>query len=406
MELLDKDKKETLKSIIKELHAGLSQTEAKQRFTQEIGDISYSEVAALEQALIDEGMSPEEIQKFCNVHAMIFEDSLQKHQLREDNPAHPVYLFQLENREIEKITRNLTVLFSLIDTIELIELKRQIAQELLKLRDIELHYTRKEQLLFPYLEKQGFMGPSKVMWGKDNEIRALLKQVLAAIEQVADHAQLRELLESNLHTLVEEVDGMIFKEENILFPASLEKLSTEDWVQILRESDEVGYAYIGKPANIEQLISELQRAADEQHTTWDGHQVCFPTGNLNLNELTNILNALPVELSFVDTEDKVRYFSDNKHRIFVRTPSAIGRKVQNCHPPQSLDLVEKILSSFKQGTRDRADFWLEIKGKMIYIDFLAIRDQKGNYLGTLELTQDITDLKNKQGEKRLLDEKN
>ena len=397
-------KKEVLKGIINDLHRGLSVAEAKERFELEVGEISSTEIASIEQSLIDEGVSPDEIKKFCNVHALLFQEALERSVSADESPGHPVFLFKLENREIEKITAELKEALAEVHKGNPEAAREQIREQLSRLEGLELHYTRKEQILFPYLERYGFEGPSKVMWGKHNEIRDLYKQASSGLDQADTQELLRELAERTLDTLIEEVEGMIFKEENILFPASLEKLSAADWVEILKESKNVGYAYIERPAETEHLIRELTHAAPAE-AVWEEGQISFPTGKLNLKELTHILNLLPVELTFVDAEDTVRYFSDSQSRIFVRAKSVIGRKVHNCHPPQSVDLVEKILSAFKAGTRQRAEFWLEIKGRMINIEFLAVRDEAGRYLGTLELTQDITDLKTRAGERRIFDEK-
>jgi hypothetical protein len=211
-------------------------------------------------------------------------------------------------------------------------------------------------------------------------------------------------VERVLVPLIEEVDGMIFKEENILFPTSLEKLEPGDWVQILRESDHVGYVFIQKPAETTVLTRDLQAALVEE-ATYQDRSVAMPSGTIRLNELLHLLNALPVDLTFVDREDTVRYFTEGRHRIFSRTRSVIGRKVQNCHPPQSLDVVEKILNSFKEGKKDSVDFWINYQGRLVYIRYLAVRDQRGKYLGTLEVTEDITGIKDIEGEKRLLDER-
>ena len=397
--------KEALKGILRDLHRGLPVEEAKERFEREVGEISSTEIASLEQSLIDEGVSPEEIKKFCNVHALLFQEALEQTVTGEESPGHPVFLFKLENREIEKMTASLRETMEGAGQGDWLQIRQKIKEQLIGLEGLELHYTRKEHLLFPYLERCGFMGPSKVMWGKDNEIRDLYKETLMKLNQAESPGQLRELIEGTLAALIEEVEGMIFKEENILFPTSMEKLSASDWVDILKESGSIGYAFIENPGETEQLVRELEHAAPKE-TAWEGGEVAFPTGRLYLKELTHILNALPVELTFVDADDTVRYFSDSRGRTFVRTKSVIGRKVHNCHPPQSVDLVEKILSSFKAGTRDSAEFWLEIKGRMINIEFLAIRDEGGRYLGTLELTQDITELKKREGERRIFDESN
>ncbi|MGQ9608949.1 MAG: DUF438 domain-containing protein [bacterium] len=393
---LDKEqKKNILKDIILKLHQGLSLEEAKKRFEEEIGSITSSEIASLEQSLIDEGLTPDEIKKFCNVHALLFQSALEESVSKEESPAHPVSLFKFENREIEKIIGKIKGVLENSEELD----KKQIKQLLTELKDIEIHYTRKEQLLFPYLERYGFFGPSKVMWGKDNEIRDLLKLSISEIDSVDEKRELK-----NLNLLIEEVEGMIFKEENILFPTSLEKLSTNDWIEILKESESVGYAFIEKPKRTDMLIQELKRALIEEPTFKD-ETIILPTGEIKLNELMSILNTLPFDITFVDKDDTVRYFSESEDRIFLRTRSVIGRKVQNCHPPQSVEVVEKILRSFKDGVRDSVDFWINYKGKLIYIRYFALRDIQGNYLGTLEVTQDITGIKKIEGEKRLLDER-
>jgi DUF438 domain-containing protein len=272
---------------------------------------------------------------------------------------------------------------------------------LTQLKGLEVHYTRKEQLLFPYLEKYGFMGPSKVMWGKDDEIRSMLKDATAKL----DATEVEKYVKTHLSPLIEEVEGMIFKEESILFPAALEKLSVDDWVEILKDSEEVGYAFIEKPKDTSALISELKGAVIQEPKVKDENVVSLPTGELGLEELMNMLNALPVDITFIDKDDKVKYFSGGKERVFVRTRSVIGRKVQNCHPPKSVEIVERILSSFKTGKKDSVDFWINLGGKLIYIRYFAVRDEKRQYLGTLEVTQDITGIRKLGGEKRLLDEK-
>ena len=399
---LDKQaKKEALKDIILKLHSGLTAEKAKDRFEKEIGNITSTEIAELEQGLINDGLSPDEIKKFCNVHALIFQSALEKADSAEVNQAHPIHLFKLENREIEKLTGALRLMAS---ELNLNYARPKIKDTLLKLRDIEKHYERKEQLLFPYLERQGFMGPSKVMWGKDNEVRDLLKAALSGIDKAGDQSQLQDYVKNTLRPLIEEVDGMIFKEENILFPTSLEKLAPADWVAILQESDDIGYVFIERPTETQALVKDLKDALAEE-PVWQDGAIALPSGAIKPNELMALLNTLPVDLTFVDKDDTVRYFSEGRERIFTRTRAVIGRKVQNCHPPQSVDVVEKILASFKDGSKDVYDFWINYRDKLVYIRYFAMRDKQRNYLGTLEVTQDITGIKKLEGEKRLLDER-
>ena len=403
-DLTKEAKKEVMKDIILKLHAGLSLDEAKERFEKEVGNISSTEIADIEQTLINEGLSPEEIKKFCNVHALLFQSALEKSASEETFPSHPIHLFKLENREIEKLINSLKDAIRKKEEHGLSSFKERTKGSLLKLRGVETHYERKEQLLFPFLEKQGFTGPSKVMWGKDDEVRDLLKTALTEIDIISSLKEAEAYAKKSLDPLIEEIKGMIFKEENILFPASLEKLNPGDWVEILRESDDVGYAFIEKPAETEVLMKNLETALLEEPVFQDS-VIYMPTGTIRLDELMYLLNILPVDLTFVDNEDTVRYFSESKDRIFRRTRAVIGRKVQNCHPPQSVDVVEKILTLFKEGKRDFFEFWINLQERFVYIRYLALRDKDGQYLGTLEVTQDITEVKKLEGEKRLLDER-
>lgn len=398
------EKRKVVKDIIKALHEGLSPEEAKRQIMEQAGTLTSSEIAQIEQSLIDEGMSTDEIKKFCNVHALLFESSLNEMVLKEESEGHPIHLFKLENREIEKRTRMIRDFLEKRGQMQADAFRAGILGHLEQLSGVHVHYERKEQLLFPFLEKYGFMGPSKVMWGKDNEIRDLLKKAMGQARSLTGMEQADALVQESLGPLLEEVEGMVFKEENILFPSSQEKLQPRDWIDILKESEEVGYVFIEKPKETAAVIAELKKALTEvPEITGDG-MVAFPTGQLGLKELMLILNMLPVDITFIDQDDTVRYFSDNRDRAFVRTRTVLGRKVQNCHPPQSVDLVERILSDFKEGKRDTAEFWIDFKSRFITIKFYAVRDEKRNYLGTMEVTMDATGIRGLKGEKRLLDE--
>ncbi len=395
--------KQVIKDIILELHKGLSFEEAQKRLEQEVGSISSHQIAQVEQSLIDDGMTPDEIKKFCNVHALLFESSLEAGSGDEESEAHPLKFFKEENREIEKITVLLKDLTGKAGEKDLAEFREEVSGLLDKLGDVEKHYVRKEQILFPYLERYGFMGPTQVMWGKHNEIRDLFKKARSELGGISSTQDVENLIEEALNPLIEEVDGMIFKEENILFPTSLEKLQTEDWVDVIKESEQVGYAFIEPPTDTAHLVDTLKKTAAEEPFL-DDSKIKLPSGELSPKQLMHMLNYLPVDITFVDQDDVVRYFSENEERIFVRTRAIIGRKVENCHPPQSVDQVQKIVSSFKDGTRDSAEFWIKLNGKMIYIIFFAIRDENGRYMGALEVAQDITRLQQLTRERRLLDE--
>jgi hypothetical protein len=407
-ELGQEAKAAVMKDIILQLHQGLPVTEAKERFEREIGDVTSTEIAAMEQSLIDEGLSVDEIKMFCNVHALLFQSALERAPLEETSPAHPVSLIKAENVEITKLVASLrevagTAGQSGADPAAFSRAKEEIKAGLVRLRGVDVHYERKEQILFPYLEKYGFMGPSKVMWGKNNEVRDMLKKALSELELVTGPEAMRAYVDATLIPLLDEVDGMVFKEENILLPTSLEKLQPADWVSVLKQSPEIGYVFIQPPEEADILVRSLQ-AEFEEPVVEDG-MVSLPSGKLGLLELLGLLNTLPFDLTFVGADDTVKYFTEGAERIFARPRAVIGRKVQNCHPPQSLDVVEGILASFRAGEKDSYEFWIELQGKMGHIRYFAVRDKAKNYLGTLEVTQDITRIKKLEGQKRLVDER-
>ncbi len=380
------ERKRVLKEILAELHKGLTLEAAKERFEAEIGRVTSVEIFDLEQSLLEEGVPAEEIKKFCNVHALLFEKDLEKSMADPASPSHPVALFKAENAEIKRRVDSAKALLPALKEGKGGDWVRGLIEEL---RAVLKHYERKEQLLFPYLEKAGFYGPSKVMWGKHDEVRELFKK--AAFSSPAEFP-------AAAGALLDEIEAMIFKEENILLPTALEKLKPADWAVIFRESAQAGYIFIDPPAAAAEALDIAQNAS-----SLSGASVNLPSGSLALEALTALLNTLPVDLTFVDEEDTVRYFTEGKDRVFLRARSIIGRKVQNCHPPQSLDKVERILDAFKSGKKSCEEFWINMKGRLIHIRYFALRGERGKYLGALEVTQDITDIQKIKGEKMLAD---
>ncbi len=380
------NKKEVIKDILKKLNAGMSFDEAKKEVVSKIGSIESEELFEIEQELINEGISPDEIKRFCNVHALLFEGIFENKVSNISHPAHPVNIFKAENREIEKRTKEIR---KAIDEKNFSKI-RNLLNELVKIKS---HYDKKEQILFPYLEKQSFFGPSKVMWGKDNEIRELLKSA------IDNFSNTDEYIKNYVIPLIDEIDGMIFKEENVLFPTVIEKLNPQDWVEIFKEMSLAGFVFIEPPNEAFEAKDIIKKS--ERVNYQDGF-VIFPTGRLKLDEIKHIFNTLPVDITFVDKDEIVRYFSDSKDRVFLRTSSVIGRDVKNCHPPQSLDAVKKVIDDLKNGRVKSHDFWINMKGRLIYIRYFAVRDEFENFLGILEVTQDITEIKRLDGEKRLV----
>jgi hypothetical protein len=396
MATIDAKKKKIVAQIIRQLHQGLPVEKAKERILREVGTLSSAEITDIEQSLIDEGVPPDEIKRFCNVHALLFESALEKTVETPESSGHPVNLLRRENREIEKIVAGLKLAVKEMEGPGRIHALAAVKRQLGMLDGVDRHYAIKENAIFPYLEKNGFPGPSKVMWAKHNEVREMIKKAAAGLASGSPDT-------AALVALATEIEGMIFKEENILFPAALERISVKEWVEILRACDEIGYPYV-HGAGLHDTLQEAGKL-EEQAAAMGRGEIVLPTGRFSLDELTATLNALPIDITFVDAEDRVKYFSQSKDRIFVRAKSVIGRNVENCHPPQSAHKVKEIVEAFKNGSRDHADFWIRLHGKLVYIRYFAVRDPDRKYLGTLEVTQDLTEIMKLEGERRLLDDR-
>jgi PAS domain S-box-containing protein len=397
--------KESLKDIIHALHAGLSIEAAKERFHEEIGTMSTQQLIEAEQSLIEDGLPPEEVARFCNVHVALVEDGLQ--QDSSGGEPEPIRRIRLDNGSIGGLSRRIRQAAEEAgDWRARIE---RIQASLSRLGNLERHYQLKENSIFPFLEKHGFPGPSRVMWEKDNEIRSLLKTAIARISAVNGQAEFGAFRGESLLPLLDEIDGMIQKEDEILLPAARDRLTGEEWARVAIDIDEVGLAFAVTP---QPAGSAAPAATDAAHVATDAgpardsgsvDQMNLGSGDLSAIEIAAMLNALPFDITFVDAEDRVRYFNEATERTFVRTRSVIGRRVQNCHPPQSIDAVQRILDSFRSGREDNCDFWFRHHGRLIHIRYFAVRDTTGEYIGTLEVTQDITELQHLEGEKRLAD---
>lgn len=400
-------RQKVLKELIMELHKGKSVEEVKARFEKLIEGITASEISEMEQGLIMEGMPVEEVQRLCDVHAAVFKGSIEEIHREEqgkkpeDMPGHPVHTFKLENRELEKlINENIKPQLENFKRADSRENVHKLIESFNLLLDIDRHYSRKENLLFPYMEKYGITAPPKVMWGVDDEIRAAIKEVKALLQGYGGG---KDELAQKMEAAADRVLEMIFKEENILFPMVLETLTEDEWMSIAAESDEIGYC-LTQPAGKWKPERVPVEGKDTGTNKTAGGAIRFETGVLSTEEINLMFNTLPVDITFIDKDDVVKYFSQGKERIFARTKAVIGRTVQNCHPPQSVHIVEKLLEDFKSGKKDHEDFWIRMGGVFVYIRYFAVRNENGEYMGTMEVSQNIKPIQEMQGEKRLLSE--
>lgn len=384
-------RQELLKSLILELHDGTSFESVRKKFEAHFKEVSAKEIAEMEQALIKDGLPVESIQKLCDVHASVFKGTIEEiHRPEEEEKisGHPVHSFLLENTVIEgKIEK-------IYDSMTTSDFESAL-EELKKLREIDRHYARKENLIFPLLEKHEITGPPKVMWAIDDEVRNELEEISKMTSSEIEES------DQKIKSTLKKIDEMIYKENNILIPMTLETFSSEEWAEIEKGSDEFGFTFIKVIRN---WIPEVVAKTEENEIPDTMQHIRLSAGALSQEELNCMLNTLPVDITFVDNKNKVKYFSEGKERIFPRPRTIIGREVKNCHPPASVHIVEKLMEDLRSGKKDSEDFWIKMGNRFVYIRYFAVRNEKNEYLGTMELTQDIHHIVELEGEKRLLNE--
>jgi len=378
MEMLG-DRKGMLKSIIKQLHQGADIEEMREKAKEILKDLTPDEIAEIEQEMVKEGITREEMEKLCDIHLEVFKESIEGKSLSLPE-WHPLHILMEEHRIL---LRHASMLAEAAENHDEKETEKIISH----VKEAEKHYLREENILFPYMEKHGITEPPAIMWMEHDKIREMKKGIYDAMEK-KDYERMKNLAGG----LAEMLSHHFYKENNILFPTAFKIMEENEWDSIRKEFDEIGYC----------CFIPQKRAEHEEKEKMGKGEIKFETGNLYMEELEAMMNSLPFDITFIDREDRVKYFNQSKERIFIRTKAIIGRKVQNCHPSKSVDVVNKILEEFRNGTRSKAEFWIDMNGRKIYIRYFPVR-RDGEYVGTMEVTQDITDIKKIEGERRLLD---
>ena len=430
-------KKKLLKEMIKELHSGKKPEELIEKFRDVLKNVSPLEIPLVEQELVKEGMKPTEIAKLCDLHVLIFRESV-KDAIKIDDleDGHPLKNLVLEN---EKITKDAEILGLYSATLvrakdeqtrqDILMNVKSIAEKIKKV--YYTHYDREEMVIFPHIERRGLSAVSTVLWRKHDEIRIMIKKLLNLLRRIrADEGYVQKV--NALGTQLSQVlVDMVFRENNILYPTLKALLSEGEWLAIKQQEKEFGYYGIEVkdkwrpdvkpiyPYEISEVISEEQlskipdymkkelskrevKIQPDTYKIYNEKDIALEVGFLNSENLNLIFKYLPIDITYIDENDRVKFYSGGT-RLFKRSPSIIGRPVQLCHPPQSVYMVNKILDAFKSGKRDFAEFWIQMGERFVYIKYFALRDEGGNYKGTLEVTQEIRYFKELEGEKRLLD---
>ena len=389
-------RKQTLKDIIKRLHNGESVEDVKEEFEKTFAGVSANEISEAEAELMKEGIKVEEIQSLCDVHASVFKGSIEEiHNPTDPSkiPGHPLNTLIKENRKIESIIEKIN---SNIIELDKDENYSNLLSSIEELDIINIHYQKKENLIFPIMEKYGIVAPPQVMWGVDDEIRDMIKFLKAILKENIENSQ---SIITKVGEMISKINEMIFKEENIMIPMIVEKFTEDDWKTIVEGSGD--FDTIVEESGDYKAKIEKEAKVEEKEQLKDG-MLSLPSGYFTAEELTCMLNTLPFDITFVGKDDKIKYFSENGERTFHRTRAIIDRDVSNCHPPKSVHIVEKIVEDFKAGKKDNEDFWIKLGEQYVLIRYFAVRNSQGEYLGVLEVTQNIKPIQEITGEKRLM----
>lgn len=360
-----------------------------------IDTVTPAETMQVLDALLVNNYPFETVKKNVGKIINAFYHSLQETKLEIEDENHFLSLLMLENRAVEKIMAGIrNVLKPLMngpgtdDATLLAELKTL----LLQLKDYDLHYLKKENILFSYLENAfPDFRCLHLMWSFHDDYRRSLPNLLQLLEaEQVDKA----LLNAEMARLFYVVLPLVFREEKIVFPVSLRAIPPKAWAEMLEQSREIGWCYGVEPVYAESIAEAAGSLPD---------LVALKTGFLSPEQIILMLNHLPVDITFVDENDEVRYFSGGPDRVFHRTNAIIGRKVQNCHPHESVHIVNRIVDAFRKGEKEVAEFWIQMGPKFVHIRYYALRDAEGAFRGAIEVSQDVTGIRALEGNRRLLD---
>ena len=382
------ERQEILKNLMLRLHAGEDKEVIQEEFNEVFDEISPYEIQLMERNLMSEGITFAEIMSLCNVHANLMGSKVNTQTTVADfeQPGHPVHVMKMENLAIrgalDRVERLLVNFLETKDSTIEKGLKRQISL----LDQFENHYQRKEYAMFPIMEKKGITAPPKVMWGVHDQIRDLYRDFKKALNDG------KESTLEEFQIARDEMLEMIQKEENILIPMVEQVFHVDDWETIASQSPEYGYCIV-KPEKEWAVKKSFSPVKEETQIESEG-DIPLSTGSLSLKELNLILNLLPMELSFVDAENIVKYYNEGngEEKIFKRTPSAIGRDVILCHPPRVHETVQTIFEQLKSKQKEKEEMWFKTEDKMVHVTYHAVWDEEGKYRGCLEYVQDIKPL--------------
>lgn len=410
---LDQDKLRRMLEIKRQYDNGLLPLEeARTRMKMEVGKITAAEFAAAEQLLKDE--DPDECRNE-DVRGMleVFEGLMDTDEV-ELPEGHTIDAYRRENSRMKELLQQGDALaqkpFILNQWLELME----------QILPYKVHFSRKQNQLYSALEREGFDRPTTTMWVYDDYIRDEMNKAWELLQsEPVDRAAFLD----TYREMAVDLRDLMEKEEMILYPTSLKLISADKMEQLKSGDREIGFfgveqAAIGRPAQqkpekaadqpadqgdfMQDMVALLAKYGHETKSDKPDQVLDVAHGKLTLEQINLLYRHMPVDISFVDENELVKFYTDTKHRVFPRSKGVIGREVRNCHPPKSVHLVEEIIEKFRSGEQSKAEFWINKPGLFIYIVYVAVRDDQGNFRGVMEMMQDCTHIRQLEGEQRLL----
>jgi DUF438 domain-containing protein len=425
---INESKKEILKDVLRAIHSGISPSELKAKFRDVLANVSPIEIPLIEQELVKEGISVNDILKLCDLHVELFREYLASRELQGVPKGHPVDLLMRENEWILKQAEALGVYAqALLNSSSLDVLKqymRSIQLILRELRKIRVHYRKVQMLIFPYLERRGIIAVPRVLWSREDQVITKLRQVALDLEKQGDNVD-RNLVQQIVPRLMEvssEIAELVFRENKILYPAVYALFSEGEWAAIAEIADEIGYIVepgekewkpSSKPVypyelevtvtreQLDKLPPEFRNAIEQKGIQPESYQIRregdieLETGYLTPVEIEGIFRSLPLELTYADTSDHVRFFSESEITGgFVRTKTILGRRIPFCHPPRLENYVMVNVEAIKKGQFKYREFWTRMGDRIIRVLIAPVKSRDGKLLGVLEIVEDLTEVVN------------
>lgn len=422
---MERQKVELVKELLKRIHQGADPEQLKKEFASALVQITPAEIVLIEQQLVREGVPVQEILELCDFHVALFRNFLASRELEGVPEGHPLDLLLKENELLLKWSEQLSLLARIIESSRDEELEgyfNQLKAVLQLMRSIRIHYRKVQMLIFPYLERRGITAVPRVLWAREDSVvfklRELLKKAGGKLSPGDIRALAREAAE-----IAREVSELVFRENKILYPAAWSLFSEGEWAAIAEEAESIGYLVKAEkkwvpraepvlpyqvepsitPEQWEKLPPEfrtigMQKLEPDTYKLVRSGDLDLGTGFLFLEEIKGIFKALPVEITFADAEDRVRFFTEGYARAFVRTKTILGRRLLFCHPPRLEGFVKRNVEALKRGEFNYREFWTRVGDRIVRVFVAAVRDSEGRYIGTLEVVEDLTEVVTKPEE--------